>query len=67
MVNGSPLVLSGLAMVWGYLRAWVTGSPKLVNDSEAKFYRGQLKQRLDQDLRKCLGWRKVSKGEQGQT
>jgi len=52
--QGKPPVVAGAAMIWGYLRAWLKQSPKLVNDVEAKYYRAQLRQRLGQTLKRAL-------------
>jgi biofilm PGA synthesis N-glycosyltransferase PgaC len=46
LVIGRPVILGGIAMVWGYLKARITGAPRLVSDAEAGFYRRLLNHRL---------------------
>jgi glycosyltransferase involved in cell wall biosynthesis len=46
LVAGRPILLGGVAMLWGYLKARVTGAPRLVTDTEADFYRRLLNSRL---------------------
>jgi hypothetical protein len=41
-----PFLLGGLAMVWGYLRALLSGKERLVSDAEARVYRALLNGRL---------------------
>ncbi|HTZ33117.1 MAG TPA: glycosyltransferase family A protein [Methylomirabilota bacterium] len=66
MLQGKPPIIAGTAMVWGYLRAWLKGSPKLVDDAEAKFYRAQLKQRLIQPFKRGFHSNNVPEKGQGQ-
>jgi poly-beta-1,6-N-acetyl-D-glucosamine synthase len=46
LITGRPIVLGGVAMLWGYLKARLEGSPRLVTDMEAEFYRRLLNSRL---------------------
>jgi glycosyltransferase involved in cell wall biosynthesis len=43
---GSPFLLGGLAMGWGYLASVLSGRERLVSDDEARFYRALLRRRL---------------------
>ncbi len=43
-----PLILGGLAMLWGYLRASLSGQPSLVTPEEGQCYRRLLNERLRQ-------------------
>lgn len=44
--HGRPYFIGGCAMLWGYLRCWITRRPKLVGDSEARLYRQMLNRRI---------------------
>jgi biofilm PGA synthesis N-glycosyltransferase PgaC len=44
--SGSPFLVGGPLMLYGYLKARISGIPRLVNDAEATFYRGMLNQRV---------------------
>lgn len=46
MVAGSPPVVGGLAMLYGYLRCLIGRRRRLVNDAEASHYRRLLNQRI---------------------
>ena len=46
MVVGTPAFVGGLAMLYGYLRSWVSGRQRLVNGDEARHYRRLLNRRL---------------------
>ncbi len=41
-----PIVIGGLALVWGYLRAIATGKKRLATEEEAHLYRSLLRRRL---------------------
>jgi poly-beta-1,6-N-acetyl-D-glucosamine synthase len=44
--HGRPYLVGGAAMLWGYLRCWMTGRPRLVGNSEARLYRQMLNRRI---------------------
>jgi len=46
MCTSKPLLLGGMAMMMGYVVARVAGTPRLVSDSEARFYRALLNRRV---------------------
>jgi poly-beta-1,6-N-acetyl-D-glucosamine synthase len=46
LITGRPVILGGIAMLCGYLKARLTGAPRLVTDAEAEFYRRLLNHRL---------------------
>lgn len=46
LYHGRPYLIGGAAMLWGYLRCWVTRRPRLVGDSEARLYRQMLNRRI---------------------
>jgi biofilm PGA synthesis N-glycosyltransferase PgaC len=46
MVAGTPRVVGGIAMLYGYLRSWASGRQRLVNSDEARHYRRLLNRRL---------------------
>jgi poly-beta-1,6-N-acetyl-D-glucosamine synthase len=66
LAQGRPILLASFAMLWGYFRAWARRTPKLVTESEARFYRAQLKQRLSENLKKVLNLNKWPGKEQEQ-
>jgi len=43
---GVPLVVGGLAMLFGYVRSWASGRERLVTPAEAQHYRRLLSQRM---------------------
>jgi hypothetical protein len=49
-ILGKPFLLGGLAMLYGFLRAWMSGKKKLVSKSEAQFYRALLNARISYRL-----------------
>jgi glycosyltransferase involved in cell wall biosynthesis len=46
MGAGRPLLIGGVAMLWGWLCSWVTRRERLVSREEAVFYGGQLNARI---------------------
>ena len=44
--HGRPFLIGGAAMLWGYLRCWITRRPRLVGDAEARLYRQMLNRRI---------------------
>jgi len=54
MVVGDPPVVGGLAMLWGYLVPLALRRPRLVTAPEARFYRGLLRRRWRDALRRRL-------------
>lgn len=44
--RGRPFLIGGAAMLWGYLRCWMTRRPRLVTDAEARLYRQMLNRRI---------------------
>jgi glycosyltransferase involved in cell wall biosynthesis len=46
MCTTRPLVVGGLAMLWGYLAARMSGKQRVVDEDEARFYRACLNRRL---------------------
>jgi biofilm PGA synthesis N-glycosyltransferase PgaC len=46
MTSERPYLLSGLALLWGFLKAMVTGQRKLVTNEEARFYARRLNRRI---------------------
>ncbi len=65
LMVGRPAVLGAIAMLWGYLRSWVTRADRLVTESEAKFYRQQLNRRLLEGIHKSVRLGKVPREEHG--
>lgn len=43
---GKPFLAGGLAMLWGYLKPWLTREPRVVCDAEARVYRHLLHARI---------------------
>lgn len=41
-----PFFIGGAAMLWGYIRCWITRRPRLVSDAEARLYRQMLNRRI---------------------
>jgi poly-beta-1,6-N-acetyl-D-glucosamine synthase len=52
----APFVLSGLAMVLGYVQPLLARRPRLVDTSEARYYRTMLRRRLAESLTQRLRW-----------
>ncbi len=50
-----PLLLGGLAMLWGYLRLWFTWQKRIVTIEEAKHYRRLLNARIWDEVRAVCG------------
>jgi biofilm PGA synthesis N-glycosyltransferase PgaC len=46
LIFGKPVILGGLAMAWGYIRAWASGKSVLFSKAEAQFYRRMLWHRV---------------------
>ena len=46
MVSGNPILLNGIALLYGYIKTWVTRKPLLVSRAEANHYRKLLNRRL---------------------
>jgi glycosyltransferase involved in cell wall biosynthesis len=46
LFRGKPLFIGGFAMLWGYLKCWMSGRPRLVRNSEAQIYRKMLNGRI---------------------
>jgi len=46
LLFGKPFVVGGFLMLWGYLKAWGTGKPKLVTPVEENLYRRLLNRRI---------------------
>jgi len=44
--HGRPYLIGGAAMLWGYLRCWMTRRPRLVGNAEAQLYRQMLNRRI---------------------
>jgi glycosyltransferase involved in cell wall biosynthesis len=51
MVSGTPRIVGGAAMLWGYLRCHLTGKKRSVTSEEARFYSRMLNKRLFQRAR----------------
>ncbi len=49
-IYGRPFLLAGCEMGVGYLKPYLSGEGRIVTDSEARWYRGKLNQRLRQNL-----------------
>ena len=45
-LRGKPPILAGFALLFGFLRLWSTGKPRLVTEEEADCYRRLLNQRM---------------------
>lgn len=46
LVAGEPLILGGLAMLWGFVSCLLSGRPRLVSCAEARYYRRALNRRV---------------------
>lgn len=55
MILNKPLVLSGLFLLYGFLRAAAAGKRRLVNREEATYYKGLLNQRITGKFRRIFG------------
>lgn len=60
--RSKPFLLGSLAILWGYLKSWMEGKPRLVSDSEAKRYR-QLLNKSTRDAISSL-FRSTSNGNE---
>ncbi len=54
MAHGRPVLLGGLAMLWGYLAPRLARQPRLVSAEEARHYRSMLNRRLVQPMTRLL-------------
>jgi len=54
LVRGKPFVVSGMTLLWGYLKPLLTRRPRLVSDSEAKLYQQMLNRRMTNRLSSIL-------------
>lgn len=61
MLFGKPVFLGGLATLYGFLRAMVSGRKKLVSKAEAQFYRQSLNGRIWRGLSRLILWKRVKK------
>jgi poly-beta-1,6-N-acetyl-D-glucosamine synthase len=52
MLFAKPMVVGGMALIYGYLRSYISRQPRLVNPHEAEYYRKMLNRRLFQPIRK---------------
>lgn len=57
MVTGTPLLVGGLALLWGYLRLRLANREMLLNATEARYYRKLLNRRIWRWLAKVVGMR----------
>jgi hypothetical protein len=60
MVAGTPPVVGGLALLYGYLRSRLSGRRRLVSDEEAQHYRRLLNRRLFRMA--TTGWHEAAVG-----
>jgi glycosyltransferase involved in cell wall biosynthesis len=44
--TGRPCILAALAMLYGFVKKWIAGSPRLVSKEEARHYRSLLNHRI---------------------
>lgn len=51
LLFGKPFFMAGVALLYGYLRAWRRRNPRLVNEQEAKSYRKLLNSRFSLAVR----------------
>ena len=51
MIFGQPLVIGGMAVLWGYLHSLMRNTDLLVTEEEGRFYRRQLNSRMLDALR----------------
>ena len=62
---GKPFLLGGLALLWGYFKAFLSEEPRLITTLEAKFYRRQLNRRVLAAVREKLNFNKTFQQQQG--
>jgi len=53
-VFGKPVVVGGIALLWGYLRSWLKHETRLVSPEEAEHYRKVLNGRMRQQIVRLL-------------
>jgi len=56
LIFGKPVVFGAFGMLFGVLRSWLTGRPRLVNASEANFYRTLLNNRIIAVFSRGFAW-----------
>ncbi len=61
MLLGKPFLLGGLAVLYGFLRARVSGKKKLVSKAEAQFYRHLLNGRIWRGLSRMVHGNRMKK------
>jgi len=54
LIHGRPFFLGAMMMLWGYLKPYVSGRPRLVSHFEAKLYRRMLNHRIMDRLSSVL-------------
>jgi biofilm PGA synthesis N-glycosyltransferase PgaC len=55
LLFGKPFCVAGLVMLWGYLKPWISGTPRLATKAEARFYRCLLNTRVRNRLLQAFG------------
>ena len=63
--RSKPFLLGSLAILWGYLKCWMSGQPTLVSDSEARRYRQMLSRNMRDGFSSIFSWtfkRKKTRG-----
>lgn len=53
-VTSRPILIGGLAMLWGYFRLWVARRDRIVSVEEAKAYRRLLNERIWEGVRRMF-------------
>jgi|CXWL01.1.fsa_nt_gi glycosyltransferase involved in cell wall biosynthesis len=61
MIFYRPLLLSGIGLARGYLDLWAKGTPRLVSDAEASFYRRLLNGRIIERIGKPLNLAEIKR------
>lgn len=59
--RSKPFLIGSLAILWGYLKCWLSGEARLVSDSEAKRYRGMLNHSMRNGFSSLFWWTAKSK------
>ncbi len=54
--RSKPFLIGSLAILWGYLKCWKSGEPRVVSDSEAKRYREMLNQSMLDGISSMFSW-----------
>ena len=63
--RSKPFLIGSLAILWGYLKCWLSEKPRLVSDSEAKRYQQMLNKSMVDGFSSLFSWTAKNKKTRG--